>query len=60
MANEDVKNLIRFLAPAFGLVWLFFMLYAWSLSKRYARLQRDLDDLKSRLLGQTSSSRSSS
>jgi CcmD family protein len=49
-----------YLMLAYAFVWLIFMLYAWSLSRRQARLRRELDDLKSRLLRQTSSSRSSS
>jgi CcmD family protein len=45
---------------AYAFVWLIFMLYAWSLSRRQARLRRELDDLKSRLPAPTSSSRSAS
>jgi CcmD family protein len=47
-----------YLMLAYAFLWLIFMLYAWSLSRRQARLRRELEDLKSRLPGQ--SSRSSS
>jgi CcmD family protein len=49
-----------YLMLAYAFVWLIFMLYAWNLSRRQARLRRELEDLKSRLPGQTSSSRLSS
>ncbi len=49
-----------YLMIAYALLWLIFMLYAWNLSRRQARLRRELDDLKNRLPGQSSSSRSPS
>ena len=39
----------KYLFAAFALVWLIFMFYAWNLSRRQARLNKDLEDLKSRL-----------
>jgi CcmD family protein len=53
-----VVNTYLFLAYAF--VWMIFMLYAWNLSRRNARLRRDLEDLKRRMPGQPASTRSSS
>jgi len=41
-----------YLLLAFAAVWLIFMLYAWSLSRRQARLQRDLEELKTKLRDQ--------
>jgi CcmD family protein len=37
---------------AFASCWLIFMLYAWHLSRRQARLRRELEELKSRLQDQ--------
>jgi CcmD family protein len=53
-----VVNTYLFLAYSF--VWALFMLYAWNLSRRQARLRRELDDLKSRMPGPLTSSHSSS
>jgi CcmD family protein len=39
----------KYLFCAYALVWLIFMFYAWNLSRRQARLKKDLEDLKSRL-----------
>lgn len=36
----------KFLFLAYGLVWIVFMLYAWSLSRRQARLRRDVEEMK--------------
>jgi CcmD family protein len=49
-----VVNKYLFLAYAF--VWLIFMLYAWNLSRRQARLRKELDELKSRVAESASSS----
>jgi CcmD family protein len=49
-----------YLMLAYALLWLIFMLYAWSLSRRQARLRRELNEVKSRLPGGQSSPRSSS
>lgn len=38
----------KFLFAAYSLVWLIFILYAWNLSLRQARLRRELEDLKNR------------
>jgi len=34
---------------AYGLMWVIFLLYAWSIASRQGQLKKDLDDLKSRL-----------
>lgn len=39
----------KYLFAAFALVWFIFMCYAWNLSRRQARLKKDLDELESRL-----------
>lgn len=39
----------KFLFLAYAFVWTIFMLYAWNLSRRQARLKKDLEDLKSRM-----------
>ncbi|HXJ96202.1 MAG TPA: CcmD family protein [Terriglobia bacterium] len=39
-------NTFLFLAYAF--VWIIFMVYAWSLSRRQRRLQKELEELKAR------------
>jgi len=41
-----------YLLLAFAACWLIFMLYAWSLSRRQARLQRDLEELRSKFQDQ--------
>jgi CcmD family protein len=41
-----------YLFLAFAACWLIFMLYAWLLSRRQARLQRELEDLKATLWNQ--------
>ncbi len=38
-----------YLMLAYAFLWLIFMLYAWNLSRRHARLRRELEDLKSRM-----------
>jgi CcmD family protein len=38
-----------YLFLAFASVWLIFMLYVWSLSRRQAKLKNDLEELKARL-----------
>lgn len=40
-----------FLVLAYGFLWLIFMLYAWNLSRRQARLKKDLEELKNRIQG---------
>ncbi len=44
----------NFLVLAYSFLWLIFMLYLWNLSRRQARLRRELEDLKARLAGQQS------
>ncbi len=39
----------HYLFLAYGAVWLIFMLYAWSLSRRQTELRKDLEDLKSKI-----------
>ncbi len=39
----------KFLFLAYSFVWLIFILYVWNLSRRHARLRKDLEDLKTRL-----------
>lgn len=39
----------HYLVAAYALAWLIFGLYAWSLSRRQARLRKELDDLKRKL-----------
>ncbi len=36
----------KFLFLAYGLVWVIFVLYAWSLSRRHAQLRKELEELK--------------
>jgi CcmD family protein len=38
----------KFLFAAYALVWIIFMVYAWSLSRRQARLLKELEDLKAK------------
>ena len=40
----------KYLFLAYTLVWIVFMLYAWSLSRRQAKLRRDLDEIKAKTL----------
>lgn len=44
------KNL-KFVFAAYSMAWLIFIFYAWILSRRQARLRKDLDDLKTRIQG---------
>ena len=39
----------RYLFLAFSFLWLIFFVYVWSLSRRQARLRKDLEDLRSKL-----------
>ncbi|MDE3178305.1 MAG: CcmD family protein [Acidobacteriota bacterium] len=38
----------KFLFLAYALVWIVFMLYAWSLARNQAKIRRDLDEIKSK------------
>ena len=40
-----------YLFLAFSALWVIFFLYAWSLSRRQARVRKELDELKSSLEG---------
>ena len=39
----------KYLALAFGLLWLIFIVYAWSLSRRQTRLKKEVEDLQKKL-----------
>jgi CcmD family protein len=39
----------KYLFAAFSALWVIFFLYAWSLSRRLARLRKELEELKSKL-----------
>ena len=43
-------NIYLFLAYSF--VWLIFVIYAWTLSRRHARLRRELEELKAKMTNQ--------
>jgi len=45
-----------FLVAAFGLLWLVFAVYAWSLAERIARLKDEVEDLKARVRERDASS----
>jgi hypothetical protein len=42
----NLANMKDYLVPAFALLWLIFMAYAWNLSRRQAQLRKDLEELK--------------
>jgi CcmD family protein len=39
----------KYLFLAYTFVWLIFILYAWNLSRRQARLRREIEELKRRV-----------
>ena len=39
----------KYLFLAYSFVWLIFMLYAWNLSRRQARLKKELDEVKNKV-----------
>jgi CcmD family protein len=45
----------KFLFLAYSFVWLIFAVYAWNLSRRHARLRKELEDLKARVESQRKS-----
>lgn len=45
----------KYLVAAYTFVWLIFILYAWNLSRRQARLQKEVETLKSKVSGGASS-----
>lgn len=44
-----------YLFLAYSFVWALFMFYAWNLSRRQARLRRDLETLQRQISGQSHS-----
>lgn len=38
----------KYLFAAYALVWIIFMVYAWSLSRRQSRLMKEMEELKAR------------
>ncbi|HKS94918.1 MAG TPA: CcmD family protein [Terriglobia bacterium] len=38
-----------YLFLAYSIVWVIFVAYAWTLSRRHARLKKELEDLKTRI-----------
>lgn|GEM_PF-755560 len=48
----------KYLFWAYSLVWLIFMLYAWNLSRRQTRLEKELDEVKSKVTESASSASS--
>jgi len=44
-----VPDNLGYLMAAYSLMWLIFLLYAWSIASRQGRLEKDLEDLRSRL-----------
>jgi CcmD family protein len=45
----------KFLFAAYALVWIIFMVYAWSLARRQSRLLKELEELKARTESRTAS-----
>jgi len=39
----------KYLFLAYSFVWVIFMLYAWNLSRRQTRLQKELDEVRSKV-----------
>ena len=39
----------KYLVLAYGFLWFLFVLYAWNLSRRQARLRAELEELKRKL-----------
>ena len=44
-----------YLALAYSFLWLLLMLYVWSLSRRQARVKRELEELRERVARDSSS-----
>ncbi len=40
----------EYLFLAYTIVWIVFMVYAWSLSRRQSRLTKELEEIKKRVL----------
>jgi CcmD family protein len=47
--ETDVPDNLGYLMAAYSLMWVIFLLYAWSIASRQGQLKKDLEDLKSRL-----------
>ncbi len=45
-----------YLALAYSFLWLLFMIYAWSLSRRQAKLRKEIEELKTKIQQATTSS----
>jgi CcmD family protein len=39
-----------YLALAYSFLWLLFMIYAWSLSRRQAKLRKEIEELKAKVM----------
>lgn len=50
----------KYLFLAYTFVWLIFILYAWNLSRRQARLRQELEELKRKVSGPAASVESKS
>lgn len=46
-----MSNINPYLFAAFTIFWLIFMFYAWNLSQREQRLEKELEALKKTLAG---------
>ena len=44
-----------YLFLAYALVWVLFMIYAWSLARRQSRLHKEMEDLKARVAARETS-----
>ena len=49
----------KYLFLAYSFVWMIFLLYAWNLSRRQTRLQKELDEVKSKVAESASTAASS-
>jgi len=47
--GDNVPDNLGYLMAAYSLMWVIFLLYAWSIASRQGQLKKDLEDLKSRL-----------
>ena len=48
----------KYLFLAYSFVWVIFMLYAWNLSRRQTNLKKELDEVKNKVAGFTSTTAS--
>jgi CcmD family protein len=49
LSDGCVQRVNRYLFMAFSALWVIFFLYAWSLSRRQARLGKELKELKNKV-----------